>query len=118
MHELAEIDTPAFREFVEQAAAAYLERVDRQDKADPAEIMPWKVLGRKWHESRKGFPSNKRVKWNPGVAEQLFNLLEQTLRGDRVRLGQQDDRVGQGETTAMRWLKCRRSGGTGCISRC
>ena len=79
VHELAEIDTDAFRRFVGDAAAAYLKQVDEQGKAAAADVMPWKVLGRKWHESRKGFPSNKRVSWKAGVVESLFDLLEESI---------------------------------------
>jgi excinuclease ABC subunit A len=41
--------------------------------------MPWKVLGRKWHLMRKGFPSAKRVSWKPEVLERLFATLEEVL---------------------------------------
>ena len=79
VHDLAEIDTAEFRRFVVEAAAAYLRQVDKQDQGTVADVMPWKVLGRKWHESRKGFPSNKRVSWKPGVVEVLFDLLEESI---------------------------------------
>ena len=87
VHERDEIDTPGFRAFVQQAARAYLAQVRQQAKADPADVMPWKVLGRKWHESRKGFPSNKRVDWSTGVAQSLFDLLEQSLPGSQFDWG-------------------------------
>ncbi len=79
VHTREEIDTPAFCAFVEEAIAVYLERVEQQQQADPVDLMPWKVLGRKWHVSRKGFPSNKRVTWDAAVLEQLLDLLEQAL---------------------------------------
>ena len=79
VHELEEIDTDEFREFVQSAADAYLERAEEQSQADITDVMPWKVLKRKWHESRKGFPSNKRVAWKAVVVENLFNVLEETL---------------------------------------
>src|SRR5690606_33051919 len=68
-----------FRDFVEHAIASYLERVEQQEQASPEAIMPWKVLGRKWHLSRKGFPSNHRVQWSADVLEQLFAMLEESL---------------------------------------
>ncbi len=40
--------------------------------------MPWKVLGRKWHLSRKGFPPGKRVHWETEVLEELCELLAET----------------------------------------
>ncbi len=38
--------------------------------------MPWKVLGRKWHFARKGFPPGKRVLWEAEVLEELCELLQ------------------------------------------
>jgi excinuclease ABC subunit A len=46
--------------------------------------MPWKVLGRKWHMLRKGFPSGKRVAWEPDVIEKLFNVLDDALPAREV----------------------------------
>lgn len=37
--------------------------------------MPWKVLGRKWHLARKGFPPGKKPAWNLEVLEELLELL-------------------------------------------
>ena len=37
--------------------------------------MPWKVLGQKWHFSRKGFPPGKRIQWETEVLEELCELL-------------------------------------------
>ncbi|MCA9053575.1 MAG: hypothetical protein KDA75_07045, partial [Planctomycetaceae bacterium] len=81
VHKRAEIDTPAFREFVEEAIAHYVEKVEQQEQAPAEAVMPWKVLGKKWHLSRKGFPSKKRVHWDAAVLEQLLNVLETSLNG-------------------------------------
>ena len=37
--------------------------------------MPWKVLGRKWHLLRKGFPSGKRVHWAAETLDKLFDVI-------------------------------------------
>jgi excinuclease ABC subunit A len=47
-------------------------------------VLPWKVLGKKWHVSRKGFPSNKRIAWNAEVVERLLDILEVSLPGYEV----------------------------------
>src|SRR5262249_29784772 len=78
VHWLREIDTPEFRAFLEQAVKAYLSRT----QAAPLnidELTPWKVLGKKWHLSRKGFPSGKRVRWEPEVLEKLADALHRAL---------------------------------------
>src|SRR5574341_2249572 len=64
VHWKREIDTPEFRKFLKEAVTAYGAQ-SRAGRLNPDGLMPWKVLGRKWHLSRKGFPSNKRVAWEP-----------------------------------------------------
>ncbi len=86
VHWLREIDTPAFREFLEQAREAYFAQID-QAALKPGDLTPWKVLGRKWHLSRKGFPSGKRVRWAPEVLDELFDLLERTCPNGEVEWG-------------------------------
>ena len=41
--------------------------------------MPWKVLGKKWHLARKGFPLGKKIDWPLTLLERLFTLLERTV---------------------------------------
>ncbi|MCA9081317.1 MAG: excinuclease ABC subunit A, partial [Planctomycetaceae bacterium] len=81
IHWLEEIDTPEFREFVQQAVDAYLNKVERSGSSIE-DLMPWKKLGKKWHLSRKGFPSTKRVKWTASALETLTTVLEQQFPDD------------------------------------
>ncbi|HVA48961.1 MAG TPA: excinuclease ABC subunit UvrA [Pirellulales bacterium] len=77
VHAYEEIDRPAFWQFLERAVEgfrAFTERVQQQ----PEDVMPWKVLGRKWHLSRKGFPPGKKVSWETEVLEELCELLAET----------------------------------------
>ncbi|TWU29656.1 excinuclease ABC subunit UvrA [Bythopirellula polymerisocia] len=69
-----EIDTPEFWKFLEQAVAGFRKFTDRTPQ-DPEDVMPWKVLGRKWHLARKGFPPGKKPAWNNEVLEELLELL-------------------------------------------
>ncbi|HUG90968.1 MAG TPA: excinuclease ABC subunit UvrA, partial [Planctomycetaceae bacterium] len=74
VHWLREIDTPEFRQFLADACAGFA-AVSGAQRVKPADITPWKVLGRRWHLSRKGFPSGKRVAWEPHTLDRLFDLL-------------------------------------------
>ncbi|HWL09581.1 MAG TPA: excinuclease ABC subunit UvrA [Planctomicrobium sp.] len=74
-HWLEEINTPEFKQFLKQAVNAYLGKVEQTGQS-LENLSPWKVLGKKWHLSRKGFPSSKRVAWSADVLEELFTLLE------------------------------------------
>jgi excinuclease ABC subunit A len=75
VHWEREIDTPAFRDFLRKATDSYLSQV-KSASLNPTELMPWKVLGEKWHLSRKGFPSNKRVQWEPELVSTLADQLK------------------------------------------
>ncbi|MBI3864803.1 MAG: excinuclease ABC subunit UvrA, partial [Planctomycetia bacterium] len=83
VHWLREIDTPGFKEFFARAAGSYLKRT-RVTPLNLEDLTPWKVLGKKWHLSRKGFPSGKRVRWEPDVLERLADSLMTASPGARV----------------------------------
>ncbi|MEX2188322.1 MAG: excinuclease ABC subunit A, partial [Pirellulales bacterium] len=70
----AEIDTPEFWTFLKRAVTSFESYLDRA-AARPEAIMPWKVLGQKWHFARKGFPPGKRVEWEGDVLEELCEML-------------------------------------------
>ncbi|HEV3345286.1 MAG TPA: excinuclease ABC subunit UvrA [Pirellulales bacterium] len=74
VHAYDEIDRPAFWQFLERAVEGFRAFTDRVQQ-QPEDVMPWKVLGRKWHLSRKGFPPGKRVSWDMEVLEELCELL-------------------------------------------
>jgi excinuclease ABC subunit A len=80
VHWLTEIDRPEFWKFVEDAVAGF-EKFTRRAQQRPEDVMPWKVLGQKWHLSRKGFPPGKKVYWETEVLEDLCELLGETARG-------------------------------------
>jgi len=77
VHGYDEIDRPEFWSFLERAVAGFFRVVDRAEE-DPTAVMPWKVLGKKWHISRKGFPPGKRIHWETEVLEDLCDLLSAT----------------------------------------
>ncbi|QDS97296.1 excinuclease ABC subunit UvrA [Adhaeretor mobilis] len=76
-HSWEEIDTPAFWAFVEKAVAGFNKFTDRVQQK-PEDVMPWKVLGKKWHLARKGFPPGKKVAWPIELLEELLELVSET----------------------------------------
>jgi excinuclease ABC subunit A len=74
VHSYEEIDRPEFWKFVDEAIEGFRKFADRA-RENPDDLMPWKVLGRKWHFARKGFPLGKTVQWDGEVLEELFELL-------------------------------------------
>lgn len=74
---LEEAQHPEFEQFLKEAIAGF-EKISDRVATNPEEVMPWKVMGQKWHLSRKGFPPGKKVKWQVGLLEELLDLLDET----------------------------------------
>ena len=74
VHALDEIDHPEFWKFLEEAVAGF-QRFTEKKELKPEDVMPWKVLGQKWHFSRKGFPLGKRPNWPTELLEDVYELL-------------------------------------------
>jgi len=74
VHAMEEVDRPAFWKFIEQAVAGFT-KFSEKKASNPEDMMPWKVLGRKWHFSRKGFPPGKAPAWEMDVLEDLCEML-------------------------------------------
>jgi len=77
VHALEEIDTPAFWKFLDAAIDGFHKFTERA-RQNPEDIMPWKVLGQKWHFARKGFPPGKPPQWEVDVLEELCEILVDT----------------------------------------
>jgi excinuclease ABC subunit A len=80
VHGLDEIDRPVFWEFLEQAVRGF-DRFAQQADQNIENVTPWKVLGSKWHLSRKGFPPGKKIYWETEVLEELCELLAEIAEG-------------------------------------
>ncbi|MGL6094884.1 MAG: excinuclease ABC subunit UvrA, partial [Fimbriiglobus sp.] len=70
----SEVETPAFRAFVKQAAAAFHAQIARL-KSSPEDLMPWKTDGAAWHLGPKGFPPGKKPKWDASVLKKFFEIV-------------------------------------------
>jgi excinuclease ABC subunit A len=76
-HTFEEIDTTEFWDFLQQAVQGF-ESASQRVAVNPEEFMPWRVLGEKWHFSRKGFPASRPVRWTVEVLEELCETLRET----------------------------------------
>ena len=76
VHAWNEVDRPEFWQLLERAVEGF-GRVAERTQQNPADLTPWKVLGQKWHFSRKGFPPGKKVYWETDVLQQLCDLLSE-----------------------------------------
>jgi excinuclease ABC subunit A len=80
VHSYQEIDRPEFWQFVDRAIEGFRAFTTRVQQ-NPNDLMPWRVLGRKWHFMRKGFLKGGPPKWEYDVLEEVCQLLEKTAPG-------------------------------------
>ncbi len=76
VHAYEEIDREQFWKFLERAAGGF-NKVAERVRQNPDDVMPWKVLGQKWHFARKGFPPGRPPQWDVEVLEELCESLRQ-----------------------------------------
>ncbi|HTU20488.1 MAG TPA: excinuclease ABC subunit A, partial [Gemmataceae bacterium] len=89
VHRLGEIDTPAFREFLTEAAASFHNNLKRL-RTKPEDVMPWKINGERWHLGEKGFPPGKKVRWDRALLTRLLQLAREVEPGLEVRWDARD----------------------------
>jgi len=82
----SEIDTPEFSQFIKQALKSYMS-LSKAEAANPEDVMPWKVLGRKWHLMKKGVPATGRGVWDIKIVERLLPVLETHFEKNDVEYG-------------------------------
>jgi excinuclease ABC subunit A len=88
VHSWNEIDKPSFWHFLEAAVKGFTKFTDKVEQSRES-LMPWKVLGQKWHFARKGFPPGKKIAWDTEVLEELCELLSDTHEGQFLWNNQQ-----------------------------
>jgi excinuclease ABC subunit A len=89
VHRLAEIDTPAFREFLREAVESFHKNLKRL-RTRPEDVMPWKINGERWHLSDKGFPPGKKLRWDRTLVTRLLQLARGVEPGLEVRWDARD----------------------------
>ena len=82
VHTYQEIDRPEFWSFVDRAIEGFRSFAEHV-REKPEDLMPWKVLGRKWHLLRRGFLKGGPPQWDTDVLEEICRLLETTAPGCR-----------------------------------
>ncbi len=77
VHAYQEIDRPEFWKFLDESIAGF-GRFAQRARQNPEDLMPWKVLGRKWHFTRRGFRPGAKIEWENEVLEHILELLAET----------------------------------------
>jgi excinuclease ABC subunit A len=88
-HKLEEIDTPAFKAFLKQAAAAFHKNLGRMT-ASPEDVMPWKVNGERWHLGDKGFPPGRKMYWDRTILPTFLSIVRESIPGLEIQWDSRD----------------------------
>jgi excinuclease ABC subunit A len=83
-HRLSEIDTPAFKDFLQRAAASFRQTLNRL-QTRPEDLMPWKINGERWHLGEKGFPPGRKLRWDRALLPRLLALVREVEPAVEVR---------------------------------
>jgi excinuclease ABC subunit A len=71
VHRQSEIDTPAFRQFLQETVASFQANLQRL-RTRPEDVMPWKLDGQGWHLGEKGFPPGRKLQWDRALLSRLL----------------------------------------------
>src|SRR5205085_10848251 len=105
-HRLNEIDTPAFRKFLAEAAISFQTNLKRL-RTKPEDVMPWKVNGERWHLGEKGFPPGKRVQWDRSLLPRLLALVHELEPNVEVRWDVRDSITVRVPGASRAWASLR-----------
>lgn len=75
---LAEVQTPAFRDFLKQAVEAHL-TLAKPEPPDLAKMTPWSQLREKWYDKESSRPAD--AKWELKLIQTLLPTLQKALTG-------------------------------------
>jgi excinuclease ABC subunit A len=88
-HRLAEVDTPAFRQFVKEAARSFHANLGRL-QTKPEDLMPWRVNGERWHLGEKGFRPGRKIRWDRSSLARMIQLVREAAPDSRIAWDNRD----------------------------
>lgn len=89
VHKLDEIDTPAFKTFLKQAADAFHKNLGRMTSS-LEDVMPWKVNGERWHMGEKGFPPGRKMYWDRSILPTFLAIVRDAVPGLEIQWDARD----------------------------
>jgi excinuclease ABC subunit A len=75
VHSMSEVDRPEFWGFLDLAIREFTKFTKKAEKS-PNDLMPWKVLGEKWHFLAKGLVGGERLLWDVSLLRKIFDIIK------------------------------------------
>ena len=77
VYSMSEVDRPEFWDFLDLAIREFA-KFTKKAKKSPTELMPWKVLGEKWHFlANKGLIGGDRLRWDISLLHDVFDIIKE-----------------------------------------
>jgi excinuclease ABC subunit A len=83
VHRWEEIDRKEFWDFLDLAINEFAKFTKKVEK-NPNNLMPWKILGEKWHSLPKGLIGGDKLLWEPSLLTELFGMLKEIAPQSRI----------------------------------
>jgi excinuclease ABC subunit A len=83
VHSWEEVDRTEFWDFLDSAIKEFAKFTKKVEK-NPNDLMPWKILGEKWHSLPKGLIGGDKLLWEPSLLTELFGMLKEIAPQSRV----------------------------------
>ncbi len=83
VYSLEELDKPAFWDFLDLAIKEFAKYAKKEEKT-PGDLMPWKILGEKWHFLPKGLIGGDKLLWDISLLRELFGILSSVSPEARI----------------------------------
>jgi excinuclease ABC subunit A len=115
-HRRSDIDTPAFRQFLKDAANAFGANLKKM-LLKPEDVMPWKVNGERWHLSEKGFPIGRKIKWDRAILPRLLKIVGEIDPTLEIKWDTRDAILFYAPGISHSWARWRTKDDTGLDTR-
>jgi excinuclease ABC subunit A len=83
VHTWEEINRQEFWDFLDLAIKEFTKFTKKVEKK-PNDLMPWKILGEKWHSLSKGLIGGDKLLWEPSLLTELFGMLKEISPHSRI----------------------------------
>ncbi|MDR0610586.1 MAG: ATP-binding cassette domain-containing protein [Planctomycetaceae bacterium] len=83
VHSWEEVDRKEFWDFLDSAIKEFAKYTKKVEK-NPNNLMPWKILGEKWHSLPKGLIGGDKLLWEPSLLTELFGMLKEIAPQSRI----------------------------------
>ena len=76
VHSMSEVDRPEFWNFLDLAIREFA-KFTKNAKKSSSDLMPWKVLGEKWHFLAKGLIGGDRLLWDTSLLKEICAIIKE-----------------------------------------